>query len=141
MTILGLFFAVVFLAVPQLRSARRNDQRRVDLGKIIGEIENYATNNGGDYPDSVSIGCNDGSDSFDDFATTYFEGLNIFEPIGRSDYQYMCDAAEDPVDVGIIQYAFRHTCDGEAFAPGGDNQVAVRAVLEPGNVYYCQDNL
>ncbi len=51
----SLIFAMAFIAFSQASINRRDTQRRADLGKIAGEIENYAADNNGKYPDGSSF--------------------------------------------------------------------------------------
>jgi len=55
----GVIMATVFLAVPQLQRNSR-DQARKSIGtRMRGEIENYASNNEGNYPfNNVGQNCN-----------------------------------------------------------------------------------
>ena len=54
LAIAGLIFLIVFLALPQLQRSRRDTQRRSDLGRILAEMENYSTNNDGEYPETAA---------------------------------------------------------------------------------------
>jgi prepilin-type N-terminal cleavage/methylation domain-containing protein len=50
LAIAGLIILIVFLAVPALQRNSRNTQRRNDVSAILGAIQEYANNNGGDLP-------------------------------------------------------------------------------------------
>jgi len=50
LAIAGLIFLIVFLALPQLQSSRRDTQRKNDAGRLLAAIENWAGNHSGNYP-------------------------------------------------------------------------------------------
>lgn len=150
LTIASLIFIVVFIALPQLQRSRRNNQRQHDTGRVLAELENYAANNSGFYPKSNDAACaTSNPDSFNDFRDRYIdsdEQIVAFDPSSSEAYVYTCDPSAEPTDIGIFQYAYGHRCVGEGLedspsaALSSSFEVAVRVVLEPGRVYYCQDN-
>ncbi|MCA9342578.1 type II secretion system protein [Candidatus Saccharibacteria bacterium] len=50
LAIAGLIILIVFLAVPALQRNSRNTQRRNDVSAILGSIQEFSNNNGGDLP-------------------------------------------------------------------------------------------
>lgn len=55
----GVIMATVFLAVPQLQRNSRDQARKSIATRLRGEIENYASNNEGNYPfNNVGQNCN-----------------------------------------------------------------------------------
>lgn len=137
LAIAGLIFLIVFLALPQLQRSRRDTQRRNDVGRILAELENYASNNDGRYPDASNGGASDDfSGGSDSFAERYLQGVSFEDP---SEGPYTFVYTGDPA-VGEIHYETQVVCNGETFTGGGDRDVAVRTALEAGEVYYCSDN-
>lgn len=82
LAIAGLIFLIVFLAVPQLQRSRRDTQRRSDVARIGGLLENFAANSGGTYP------------ATGDIATTLdFSGNNLLDPQTGAAYTYVANPA------------------------------------------------
>lgn len=50
LTISGLIFLMVFIALPALQRSQRDTQRKNDLSLLSTAIQNYASNNKGEYP-------------------------------------------------------------------------------------------
>lgn len=135
LAIAGLIFLIVFLALPQLQRSRRDTQRRNDVGRVLAELENYAGNNDGDYPDSASD-----MEATDGFKDRYLAGIDFSEPSSGQTYEFRDygAASED----WHMEYEVQAVCDGEDFdtGTGNDRDVAIRVQLEAGDVYYCSDN-
>ena len=49
-SITGLIFLMVFIALPALQRSQRDTQRKNDLSLLSTAIQNYASNNKGEYP-------------------------------------------------------------------------------------------
>jgi prepilin-type N-terminal cleavage/methylation domain-containing protein len=131
LAIAGLIFLIVFLALPQLQRSRRDTQRRNDVGRVLAELENYASNNNGDYPaNATAINAAGG------FAERYLAGIDLKDPSTNSTYTFVAVAPTQ----GQLQYGAGTVCDGESFASGQARDVALRVQLESGQVYYCADN-
>jgi len=58
LAIAGLILLIVFLAVPALQRNSRNTQRKTDASGLLGGISEYANNNGGQLPTSISVSGN-----------------------------------------------------------------------------------
>jgi type II secretory pathway pseudopilin PulG len=54
LAIAGLIMLIVFLAVPALQAAGRNNQRRADVSAIAAAIAEYADENGGLIPNAIA---------------------------------------------------------------------------------------
>ena len=50
LAIAGLIILIVFLAVPALQRNSRNTQRRNDVSALLGAVQEFSNNNGGDLP-------------------------------------------------------------------------------------------
>jgi len=131
LAIAGLIFLIVFLALPQLQRSRRDTQRRNDAGRILAELENYASNNNGDYPANATA-----IEAANGFKERYLAGVTLEDPSTNGTYDFV-DGAPDQ---GEIQYDLGSTCNGENLQNGDARDVAVRIKLESGDVYYCADN-
>ncbi len=64
LAIAALIFLIVFLAVPQLRRARRDTQRQSDIGRLGAALEQYGATNNGAYPGEINAY----------FVTNYLDG-------------------------------------------------------------------
>ncbi len=51
LAIAGLIFLMVFIALPALQRNQRDTQRKNDMATFASELNNYAANNRGKYPD------------------------------------------------------------------------------------------
>ena len=125
LAIAGLIFLIVFLAVPALQRARRDTQRKNDVGRFIAQLEQYAGNNNGDYPNS-QIKTNQ-------FITDYMDDFKDPKE-GAYDVEYRNDGTSP--DVPQIFYSVDADCKGNH---PGQRAIAVGVGLEAGGVY-CQDN-
>lgn len=56
LAVAALIFLIVFLAVPALQRGRRDTARKSDVGRALSQLENYASNNNGDYPTFANFG-------------------------------------------------------------------------------------
>ena len=63
LAIAGLIFLMVFIALPSLQAARRDVQRRNDVGIIVAAVKEYTKHNGGKAP----------PDSGNDSSSTYHD--------------------------------------------------------------------
>jgi len=70
---------MVFLAVTGARRSQRDTQRRGDASRMAATLEQYAANNGGNYPDAIDTADANGPKWF----TTYITG-NFNAPGGGS---------------------------------------------------------
>lgn len=52
LAIAGLIFLMVFIALPTLQRSQRDTQRRTQLGLLVGQLQQYQTNNNGRLPDN-----------------------------------------------------------------------------------------
>ena len=50
LAIAGLIMAIVFLAIPALQKTNRNTQRKNDVSRVAGSINDYVANNNGKLP-------------------------------------------------------------------------------------------
>ena len=126
LAIAGLIFLIVFLAVPALQRARRDTQRKNDVGRFIAQLEQYAGNNNGTYPDNLI--------ETNQFISAYMDDFK--DPkTGSYTVQYTNTDADGP-SVPEFQYHVDSTCSG---GRPGDRAVAVAVGLENGG-FYCQDN-
>ena len=126
LAIAGLIFLIVFLALPQLQTSRRDTQRRGDGGKVVSALESYAGNNNGTYPTTAA--------NQSAFETQYTTG-QIQDPDGNDytiDWTGSTTPAQDNMSIGV---GSGNGCDGAAL---GAREVVVRVGLEQG--VYCQDN-
>lgn len=53
LAVAGLIMAIVFLAIPALQKTNRNTQRKNDVSRIAGSINDYVANNNGKLPTAL----------------------------------------------------------------------------------------
>ncbi len=126
LAIAGLIFLIVFLAVPALQRARRDTQRKNDVGRFLAQLEQYASNNNGTYPSSQI--------QMDDFVDEYMDDFSDPKE-GSYTLQYTNTDPDGP-SVPQFQYHVNSSCTGGS---PGNRAVAAAVGLEAGG-FYCQDN-
>lgn len=139
LAIAGLIFLIVFLALPQLQRSRRDTQRKNDAGRILAQLENYAGNNNGNYPENLT--------EMNDFIARYLTANgDVFKDPQGANYT-LSYVNTQPGAIGTLSYQDGYKCNGEAMAAGNDRDIAVLMPLEQGvsgttpTTFYCQDNL
>lgn len=136
LAIAGLIFLIVFLALPQLQSSRRDTQRKNDAGRLLAALENWAGNHSGNYPQASELNAANGAG----WVTANVAG-DFSDPDGTA-YAW-ADAFSATADEGTFAYATAARCsttaDGfDTSGSPGPREVAVAVTLENGS--YCQDN-
>ena len=141
LAIAGLIFLVVFLALPALQRSQRDSQRRSDVGRMMAQLETYASNNNGRYPDEATAA------ELTSFVSEYLTNAGAVweDPTGGSTYTIV-DGSTIPATVpdptGNIYYGTNLQCgtaEGDFAAGSGNRSIAVIVGLENGQAY-CQDN-
>jgi prepilin-type N-terminal cleavage/methylation domain-containing protein len=134
LAIAGLIFLIVFLALPQLQKSRRDTQRKNDVGRVLSALENYSSNNSGDYPSGTQA-------AVDAFKTAYINKIN--DPSTGSTYALTLKTTTSaaPTTLGEMDYAVSATCNngGLTIGSGNNRQIAITVTLENGSAY-CQQN-
>lgn len=92
-SIAGLIFLMVFIALPGLRASQRDEERRTDVLKVISEIKNYQSNNRGalpSLPELTVVGIveygkpdKDSNGEWEDFYSDYLGGGSFTDPNGE----------------------------------------------------------
>lgn len=132
----SMIFAMAFIAYSQASANRRDTQRRADLGKIASELENYAADNNGKYPEKFTYFATGSYET--DFIPNYISALK--DPSGTV---YPSIASGQP---GFLEYlpsrigagyAPTKFCDGTDLISGARDYV-VRMKLEKGDT--CRDS-
>lgn len=126
LAIAGLIFLIVFLAVPALQRARRDTQRKNDVGRFLAQLEQYASNNNGTYPDNQT--------ELNTFVTEY---MDDFGDPKEGTYDVNYSNANTTVNVPEFRYHINADCKNTTNP--GNRAVAAAVGLEAGGVY-CQDN-
>jgi prepilin-type N-terminal cleavage/methylation domain-containing protein len=131
LAIAGLIFLIVFLAVPALQRSQRDQQRKNDMGRLIGAVQDYRSNHQGALPTFNAA-----------FATQVAQGSSFEDPSGGT-YAFPATQGGNPTNAtnGNIAWQIGSTCDSSgAFVTGaGNRKVAFRMQLESGDTY-CQSN-
>lgn len=152
LAIAGLIFIVVFLAVSQAQQARRNQQRKNDASRFLAGLEQFASNNGGEYP-GEGLSQWHRRAAADYIIENYLHGGTAANPTGEfsdpitgSVYEVSYgDSIEG--DIGTIDWYSGVRCVGSSWLPLSSGSrtlnprdVSVVITLEPGGVFYCIDN-
>ena len=140
LAIAGLIFLIVFLALPQLQSSRRDTQRKNDAGRLLAAVENWAGNHSGNYPVAGTGAGQLPGTSGTDWTSSNISG-NFNDPSTGSAYSFGSSwsaTAPEGTMVYLRNAACSSTSDGPASGTFGAREIAVFIVLENG--HYCQDN-
>ena len=129
LAIAGLLLVIVFFAVSGAQKSRRDSQRKNDLGRIVSQIESYASNANGLYPgmtgaNNLTWAAFSGSN--------YITGANLNDPTTGTPYTYVAYTATPAT--GQVSYRVGTACDGSAIGRG----YSVNMGLEQGVA--CRDN-
>lgn len=124
--------AIVLLAVGGAQKSRRDTTRANNVGKLAAQMEQYASNSGGNYPTSGMTG-------------GYI--ANLKDPLSGSDPVYGTGTVNATTPV---RYASSYQCardgSGNIVSPGafdsagGDRNYAIVYWSETGNTTVCRDN-
>lgn len=155
LAIAGLIMVIVFIAVPQLQRAQRDNARQSIANRIKAEIETYAGNNQGLYPFSTCIGPGT-TGQWCDFITRYISGkVNVKDPStgndvitassGRPQAYVSTTNPLPPTTQGQIVIAYGAKCNGEQLTNSGtaspnSRTYALMIGLDRSNTVYCIDN-
>src|SRR5580658_8971877 len=74
LAIAGLILAIIFLAVPALQRAARNNSRKNDASHLGGLVNQYESNNAGQLPTTI----NTGNQPANPAAGTLYTGGEVF---------------------------------------------------------------
>jgi prepilin-type N-terminal cleavage/methylation domain-containing protein len=130
LAIAGLLLVIVFLAVSGAQKSRRDTQRKTDLSRIAAQLESYASNNNGLYPQMA------GAQTWTAFwGSNYITGGNFNDPTTGVAYgNGGTGAIPAAPTAGTVYYNVGIACDGTAIGRG----YRVYMGLEQGTV--CRDN-
>jgi prepilin-type N-terminal cleavage/methylation domain-containing protein len=146
LAIAGLILVIVFLAVSGAQRARRDSQRKSDIAKVLAAVNNYASNNNGNAPTTLT--------DWNAFIDTYITRANLYDPLSGQAYDLPYrpwDSAphSDEPSVGQIFVQAGHACNAGNNTDGTSNPIAgndtnpkrfaVWGGLENGG-YLCVDN-
>jgi prepilin-type N-terminal cleavage/methylation domain-containing protein len=121
LAIAGLILVIIFLAVSGAQMSRRDAERKRDLQRLAGQLESYASNNGGQYP-----ALNAGPNGFTGGFSTSYLPSNFIDPLSGQPYSMKLNfgpgctsPSEGP---GSIRYE----------TPGVNSPYHIRMCLEQG---------
>lgn len=106
LAIAGLIMLIVFLAVPALQRNSRNTQRRSDISKVLGAVQEYSNNNNGQLPPDASTAVSNAKLGF--YAASDFTGTTNSSTAQNS---------ITPNDTGVVLANFSK-CPASNPAPG-----------------------
>lgn len=97
MAIAGLILLIVFLAVPALQRNSRNTQRKNDVAALLGSISEFASNNNGALPTTVTapsagtvrFGCAAGSCTTSEVKVGYYTTYASLTGTGQGGVQLL----------------------------------------------------
>ncbi len=132
LAIAGLLLVIVFLAVSGAQKSRRDTQRKNDLSTVAAQLESFASNNNGKYPEDATLPT---ATTFAAFATAYKLNLvtgNLKDALSGNVYTF-ADGATPTVPSATtsagVSYVLGSDCDGVA---SGTRVYAVYIGLEQG---------
>jgi prepilin-type N-terminal cleavage/methylation domain-containing protein len=143
LAIAGLIFMMVFIALPALQRNQRDTQRKNDITRVIGAVNNYTSSNRGNIPTLAAF--TGGS-----FTSSYLtiNNDNFLDPLGGPNGETAYTFTSSTAALGsfststqnVIYVAHGYTCNTDGtVSSGGNRKVAFRVVLEGGGVL-CQNN-
>lgn len=96
LAIAALIMVIVFLAIQGAQRARRDTQRRNAAGQMVAQMENFASNNNGDYPANQA--------AFNTQMTGAYAlaGDANLDPLSDTAYRYAGAQAADPGPAGVV---------------------------------------
>jgi prepilin-type N-terminal cleavage/methylation domain-containing protein len=153
LAIAGLIMVVVLIAVPQLQRGQRNNATTAVLDRTFTEIQNYGSNNNGNYPnDTTELGlfcerylekttCNDETGAA--FLNDPRTGTPVRIALVTSGTAAPGAIPTDGTSRTITLYSGSgsgYSCDGEVATTGsGARSIAAVIGLE-GGAFVCRDN-
>jgi prepilin-type N-terminal cleavage/methylation domain-containing protein len=119
LAIAGLILLMVFLAVSGAQKSRRDTQRKEDLSRIAAQIESYASNTQGCYPQSSSAACAGVAVKWSVFTgLSYITNSTLNDPTTGSPYTYDATMSVSPAGTGHVSYMFGTFCSGQTPVDG-----------------------
>lgn len=134
LAIAGLIFAVVFIAVPQLQAAQRDQARTSEMGRLQAAITQYQSNNNGELPIWRDIY----------YRSVYRDYLdrNFNDPIGGRFNVRPRGENWPSYEDGRMSYLKGYKCTGNGAGTtntGSERAYAILFELEQGGLQ-CRDN-
>lgn len=139
LAIAALILVVVLVAIPQLQRNQRNQARQSMTARIVTEINNYAGNNNGQYPDANNTAWGDFVGRYLDDPNAYSDPLTDTNIAHQSNTTFNASRNLASFDPGEANYVVGSICDGEDIQPGEARNFSYQVGLEGGAVY-CLDN-
>lgn len=135
LAIAALIMVIVFLAVQGANRARRDTARKDAANRVLGFLENSASNNNGDYPGNQA--------QADVFKTDYVANQNVKDPQTGAVYTITYGFGTTPA--GVIRIARNARCGtgdtaGEIVGSLGGTRLVAVQVDQEGGKSYCVQN-
>jgi len=138
LAIAGLILLMVFLAVSGAQRSRRDTQRKEDLSRIASQLESFASNNNGTYPQVAADVTN--------FNNDYMTPASSWkDPLSGNAYtltlaKFVSPTNPSTITPGTVYYEPAYTCGSSGWmqAGGPANSYAVVMILEQGAA--CRSN-
>lgn len=124
LAIAAFIILMVFLALSGANKARRDTQRKQNAGQVTSDLEAYASNNNGAYPNN--------STTLATFAGQYVTAANNLTDPSTGAVYTLTYGTTQPTAVGNMVYSLGQTCNGNAMTTGAANQYALMVALEVG---------
>lgn len=131
LAIAGLIMLIVFLAVPALQRNSRNTQRKNDVARIGGAVQEFINNNGGTLPTTSAADATTLAAQFGKLAYYANANVTVSATIGG--------AVTNAVAIDSVSIVTGDTCNGANAAGGTARQIAILYATETGgaNAYLC----
>lgn len=142
LSISAMILLLVLWAIPNLQKSRRDTQRKSDLGRLISQLESYASNTKGNYPTADAVGMTNASS----FVPTYMTapGETWKDPTGNAyTFDFTTSIGSVPSgSSGTIMYRTSAQCSasvaGTLSSTSSSKDIAAVMVLDKG--YACRAN-
>ncbi|HET9721812.1 MAG TPA: type II secretion system protein [Candidatus Saccharimonadales bacterium] len=126
LTIAAVILLIVFLAVPALQRSSRNTQRKNDVAAILASVNDYASNNQGQFPATAADG---------QFNTAYPNqqpNLSYYTDVTKVTWtkQASATAPADPADLDTVAVYSNAKCAGNGPTVTGANARSVIALYD-----------
>jgi prepilin-type N-terminal cleavage/methylation domain-containing protein len=133
LAIAGLILVIVFLALSGAQKSRRDTQRKTDIGRVAAQLEQYASNNNGDYPTTAAL--------LGNFVAAYItpNATDYQDPSTGAQYTIAYSNGNAPA-TGTMDYMNGDDCNGATMQAGGGARSYALVISLEGGGTACRSN-
>lgn len=132
LAIAGLILLMVFLAVSGAQRSRRDTQREEDAGRIASQLEQYASNNSGDYPGTAA--------ALGTFVTNYLTPTTDYQDPSTGATYKLTYTTNAPAALGDVSYHLGEICSGGTMTATGAQPNDYALVVDLETATACRSN-